>query len=62
MAKGKPTSGLKPGTTAPQSGQYEIIDPRGGHTGKERTSTQGEPLPPTPQPGQSYTLVDPTKH
>lgn len=61
MAK-KPTSGLKPGSTAPVSGQYEIVGPRGGRTGRERTSTQGEPLPPTPKPGQTYNLVDPTRN
>ncbi len=53
---------LKPGQTAPRSGQYEIVGPRGGGTGKERTVTKGEPLPPTPEPGQEYKLVDPTKH
>lgn len=52
----------KPGETAPRSGQYEILGPRGGETGKERTVTKGEPLPPTPEAGQKYTLVDPTKH
>lgn len=53
---------LKPGQTAKRSGQYEIIGPRGGRTGKERTVTEGEPLPPTPEKGQGYKLVDPTKH
>ena len=53
---------LKPGQTAPQSGQYEQIGPRGGNTGNERTVTRGEPLPPTPKPGMGYRLVDPTKH
>jgi hypothetical protein len=53
---------FKPGETAPRSGQYEIIGPRGGNTGKERTVTKSEPLPPTPQKGQKYKLVDPTKH
>lgn len=53
---------LKPGQTAPRSGQYEIVGPRGGDTGEERTVTRGEPMPPTPKPGQTYTLVDPTKH
>ena len=52
----------KPGETAPNSGQYEIVGPRGGSTGEERTSTQGKPLPPTPKPGQSYRLVDPTRN
>lgn len=53
---------LKPGTQAPRSGQYEIVGPRGGGTGKERTVTKNEPLPPTPENGQKYKLVDPTKH
>lgn len=54
------TSGLKPGQTAPASGQYQIEGPRGGK-GPERTVVRGEPLPPTPSPGSSYTLVDRTK-
>jgi hypothetical protein len=53
---------FKPGQEAPKSGQYEIIGPRGGQTGEERTVTKGEPLPPTPKPGESFKLVDPTKH
>lgn len=52
----------KPGEIATQSGQYEITGPRGGRTGQERTVTKGEPLPPTPEPGQRYKLVDLTKH
>lgn len=54
-------SGLKPGQTAPKSGQYQQIGPRGGH-GPEVTSVKGEPLPPTPKSGSTYTLVDPTKN
>jgi len=53
---------FKPGETAPRSGQYEIVGPRGGHTGVERTVTKGEPLPPTRKSGESFVLVDPTKH
>lgn len=53
---------LKPGQNAPRSGQYVIVGPRGGNTGEERTSTRGNPLPPTPQPKQTYRLVDPTKN
>ena len=52
----------KPGETAPRSGQYERIGPRGGRTGDERTVTRGEPLPPTPKQGEGYILTDPTKH
>jgi len=51
----------KPGEKAGRSGQYEITGPRGGGTGAERTVTRGEPLPPTPEKGQRYRLVDPTK-
>lgn len=54
MAKQPP---LKPGTPAPQSGQY-----RNNTTRTEVTTTRGEPLPPTPGRNQNYTLVDPTKH
>ncbi len=39
-----------------------IVGPRGGGTGVERTVTRGGPLPPTPEKGQRYNLVDPTKH
>ena len=52
---------FKPGDTAPFSGQYEIIGPKGGHTGTERTVVKGEPLPPTPGKSMSYHLVDKTK-
>jgi hypothetical protein len=61
MSKGKNPSGLRPGQTAPNSGQYQIIGPRGGR-GPERTVTQGEPMPPTPKPGSTYTLVDRTNN
>jgi hypothetical protein len=52
----------KPGEPAPRSGQYEQKGARGGSTGEERTVVKGEPLPPTPKPGMTYELVDPTKH
>ena len=55
------TSGLRPGQSTPQSGQYQEIGPRGGK-GTEVTSVEGKPLPPTSRPGSSYTLVDPTRH
>lgn len=52
----------KPGEKAPESGQYEIVGPRGGDAGgKERTIVQGEPFPPTEKPGQKYHIIDPTK-
>lgn len=52
----------KPGEKSPRSGQYEIIGPRGGNTGEERTIVTREPFPPTPKSGQHYVIVDPTKH
>jgi hypothetical protein len=51
---------LKPGQPAPVSGQYQIHGPRGGK-GPERTVVRNEPLPPTPSPNSTYTLVDRTK-
>lgn len=56
------TKKIKPGERAPVSGQYEIVGPRGGHTGKERTVVKGEPMPPTPGAGQSYEISDRTKN
>jgi hypothetical protein len=52
----------RPGQKVPRSGQAEIIGPKGEKTGEERTVTKGEPFPPTPKPGQTYEIVDPTKH
>jgi hypothetical protein len=52
---------LKPGNIAQISGQYALTGPRGGYTGKERTVTKGEPLPPTPRKNMKFVLVDPTK-
>lgn len=49
--------GNRPGTPAPKSGQYK---PTTG--GSEITAIKGKPLPPTPKSGQSWKLVDPTKH
>jgi hypothetical protein len=57
----KKTRGLHSGTPAPVSGQYEKRGPRGGHTGQEVTSTRGKPLPPA-EKGQTFDLVDKTKH
>lgn len=53
----------KPGTPTPASGQYRPVGPRGGSAGNtEITSVAGKPLPPTDKPGQSWLLVDKTKH
>lgn len=38
----------KPSQPAPESGQYLVVGPRGGQSGREITSTQGKPLPPAP--------------
>ena len=54
-------SGFRPGETAPNSGQYREIGPR-GRKGWQVTTTKGEPLPPTTKRGSTYTLVDPTKN
>lgn len=56
------TDKLTPGTETPVSGQYEVVGPRGGKTGVEVTSVEGKPLPPTPEKGMGYKLVDQTKH
>ena len=53
---------LPPGTPAPASGQYERVGPRGGRTGQELTAVRDRPLPPTPEPGQGYVLVDRTRN
>ena len=57
-----PEDFYKPGQKAKDSGQYGLVGPRGGDKGREVTVTKGEPLPPTPQPGFKYKLVDKTKH
>ena len=51
------TKKLSPGEIAPVSGLYELIGPRGGHTGKERTVAKGEVLPPPPKAGMTYTIA-----
>ena len=54
-------SGLKPGSEAPASGQYQQIGPRGGQ-GREVTAVKGKMLPPTTVSGSTYKLVDPSKN
>jgi hypothetical protein len=53
---------LKPGQLAPKSGQATRYGPRGGKQPGEVTVVKGEPMPPTPKPGQAYKITDPTKH
>jgi len=55
------STGLKTGSVAPVSGQYQQTGPRGGK-GKEVTSVKGEPLPPTPKKTVAYNLIDPKKN
>ncbi|QCU77259.1 hypothetical protein E7744_02770 [Citricoccus sp. SGAir0253] len=52
----------RPGEYAPASAQYEIVGPRGGRTGEERTVVRGTTLPPTGKPGQSYVIADRTRN
>lgn len=53
---------FSPGTKAPVSGQYGIRGPKGGKTNYgQRTVVDGEPFPPTPEPGMKYVLEDRTK-
>jgi len=51
----------KPGETAPVSGQYPIVGPRGVDTGPERTVVKGDPFLPTPGRGLGYGKPDKTK-
>lgn len=53
---------LKPGNEAPKSGQYGVYGPRGRDLRREVTVVQGDRLPPTQKPGQTYRLDDETKH
>jgi|GEM_PF-1058398 len=55
------TVALSRGQTAPKSGQYQEIGPRGGK-GHEVTVVKGETLPPTTQKGSTFKIVDPTKN
>ena len=53
---------VRPGERVPASGLYQIIGPRGGETGKERTMARGETAPPTPKPGESYRIAERAKN
>jgi len=53
----------KPGETGGESGQYVRIGPRGGQRGPEETThVEGKPFPPTPERGEGWKPVDPTRH
>jgi len=51
----------RPGEYAPRTGRYEIIGPKGARTGNIREISRGEPLPPTPKPGQRFILIETPK-
>lgn len=53
---------LTSGTSAPASGIYTVVGPRGGDTGIQRTVVLNEPLPPTPGRGQSFVLTTPANN
>lgn len=53
---------FRTGETAPVSGQYGLVGPRGGKTNKEITMIKGQRFPPTPAHRQSYCLVDRTRN
>ena len=61
MANKNSSKGLKSGQKAPRSGQYVQRGSRGGK-GNEVTVVRGEPMPPHPQKGGTFDLVDPTKN
>ena len=54
------TKQYRPGQLSPVSAQVEIVGPRGGRTGEERTVVRNEPFPPTPKPSQTYLVTDRT--
>jgi hypothetical protein len=58
FARENMTKTYSPGQAAPVSGLYELVGPRGGRTGKERTVVKGEVLPPPPKPGMTYRIAE----
>ena len=52
---------FKSGTEVKRSGQYDLNGPRGGKYPTEYTLVKGEPFPPTPKKGMTFTLADPSK-
>lgn len=48
---------VKPGESAPFSGQYQEVGPHGGRK-KEVTLPKGHTVPPTHKKGSTYKLVD----
>jgi YjzC-like protein len=54
---------LRPGSRAPESGVYRVVGPHGHLAGTERTVTvvRGDRLPPTPEAGQRYRPLAPSR-
>ncbi len=52
----------RPGTKAEVSGQYKVATASGKVAGSEYTIAKGDTFPATPRPGQSFRLVDRSKH
>ena len=59
MGRSKPN---RHGKEVSQSGQYELTGRNRVGLGDEYTLVRGEPFPSTPSKGQSFRLVDKTKH
>ena len=53
---------VKPGEKVPASGLYQIIGPRSGETGRERTMARGETASPTPKPGETHRIAERAKN
>jgi hypothetical protein len=47
----------KPGERAPRSGYYKLVDKKGENIGAERVIFQGDPFPPTPEKGMTYSYI-----
>ncbi|MBB6021864.1 hypothetical protein HNR77_002959 [Paenibacillus sp. JGP012] len=45
---------LKSGNSAPKTGDYKVLGPRGGTIKTGVTVKQGDTLPPTPKKNQTY--------
>jgi hypothetical protein len=57
-----PKQHYKPGAPVPKSGQAIIVDVNGKPIGIERTVVEGKIFPPTKAKGQTWEMVDLTKH
>lgn len=48
---------LMPGNICSQSGEYEVVGPRGGKIGRNVSMKKGDTFPPTPGPNQYYQKI-----